>query len=126
MNEKRANQLIQKIGSEIVGDPAVAKHDWDGLAVVAWDDGDLSNFYGYRYRGNECRAIEFETGDLFDRFMKLRDAMAKGEPRKWVACLYTIKQPGMDIDVTYEYDDPDRWKISPDTIDTMPKSIRPR
>ena len=125
MNEERANAMIQEIGGEIIRDPGVAEHDWDSLAVVAWEEGPLSNCFGYRYLGDEIAAIEFETEGLLDLFMELRGAMAEGEPRPWLTCLYTIKKPNFEIEVDYDYDNRDRWKVNARNFDTMPARLRP-
>jgi hypothetical protein len=125
MDEERANELIQDIGSAIVDDPGVADHEWDALAVVALVDGAaVSSFFGYRYLGDEVEPIDFDGDDLFDLFTQLREAMAEGESAPWLACLYTIG--GLDIEVDYEYDDPDRWRMTPARMDTLPAEIRPR
>lgn len=125
MNQKRADELIQEIGSAIVEDPAIADLEWDSVAVVAHLDGGFSLF-GYLYREGENEPFSPEDDELFELFPELQDAMAEGEEHRWKACLYTIAKPDMDVDVDFEFDDASRWRVTPDNIDTMPEQLRPR
>lgn len=124
-HKERASDLLQDIGAAIVEDPALEDKEWDAIALVFQFDG-MSRLYGYSYRDETSEPFSPEDDVLFDLFLELQEVMAEGEDCAWKACLYKITKPDMDLDVDFEYEDGDRWRVTPENIDTIAEMIRPR
>ena len=125
-----ADQLIQEIGASIVTHEEY-REGWDSLAVVgSFKDGERRQ-YGYVYLDNgkfknnswEARIPGgFATLKLMKR---LNDEMAEATGKRWHRCLVQIKRADMDMNIQFEYDDPDRWSVSPATVERDALALKP-
>ncbi|WP_050735080.1 hypothetical protein [Methylobacterium sp. ARG-1] len=127
LDQPRATELVNEIGSMIVGSEGFRARDWHSLSVVVVMEGEAVHLFGYTYDA----AGEPEAGvpgdfDLNDRFEELRAAMTEPGGRPWVSALMQIKRSDRGIDIDFEYDDPGRWRVTPANVETKPGELRPR
>ena len=120
-----ASELVQKIGQAILADEAFRDDDWEALALVVQVEGAIAG-HGFKYYadGSVPPAVPsaIETHFLFK---DLAEQMAALEGRPWKTCLAQIKKPELKLRMTYDYDDVNRWMVSPANLDTMRDELRP-
>ena len=119
-----SDRLVQEIGALIVTNDRY-QDDWQSLAIVgSFRDGERSQ-YGYVYTADgewEGRTSGIPTLKLMKR---LNDEMADATGKRWLRCLVQIKRADMSMNVQFEYDDPDRWSVSPATVEQDALALKP-
>lgn len=101
--------------------------DWRSLAVVADMEGEPSLFgYLYLAEGGGRAEIPADAAGLFDKVAALRQAMTEKDGHVWKACVITIMQPDLKFGTRFEYDDAERWRITPSNMAEKVEEIRPR
>jgi hypothetical protein len=118
-------QLVQKLGQAILEDKAFREDNWQSIALVAQVEGAImTHGFAYYDDGSTKAAVlsEFASRLLFK---ELADQMAGLNGRRWKTCLAQIKRPELKLRMTYEYDDVNRWMVTPANLKTMPKDLRP-
>lgn len=122
------NTLVHRIGQLIVADPDVNAAPWNGYAlIVRYDDGAVARrMSGFRFQdGGGYEAATPHTGPLGDLLDALRDATRiQGKP-PWQACVVRIRRDTRKVTLEFEYDDPQRWDIGPETLDAVMERARP-
>ncbi|MFM9829122.1 MAG: hypothetical protein ACKVOB_10340 [Sphingomonas sp.] len=113
MEQERANELLADLGSLIVGSQEVAGEAWSSLAVVAIRDGGWS-VSGLLYVEGDDDATPFLPDEEFDDIIRdFYDAtLVEGKPG-WLSCLIQINRDGMQVRITFEYENADRWAMTP-------------
>jgi hypothetical protein len=119
MNQSEANEMIMNIGAMIINDVCYLDGDWNALALV----GDLSDgqrgVCGYQYfpDGTFAAKIPKKFSDVLYKLSQLREATHTEEGVGWHQCLIHITKPGMNINIQFEYDDPNRWSLGSVSLD---------
>ena len=119
-----ADQLIQEIGKIIVTSEKY-QDEWTSLAIVGNFKNGRRNQYGYVYTSDgdwEGRTSGIPTLKLMKR---LNEVMAEATGKRWHRCLVQIKRADMDMNIQFEYDDPDRWSVSPATVERDALALKP-
>ena len=126
------DELISKIGGLILSHPEYADNPWVGITILVEFLGRRSHAsHGYRYLDDGSFTPALPDGpegdDAYDTIVELRDLMAADTGNTWHQCLIQIWQPGPQIKVLFEYDDPTRWSIKEFSMDMSPyaNSIKP-
>ena len=124
----RASELIHEIASDIVNDENFSNADWESLAVVftAYEGGGASSITGFYYDAKNNATPEIPEADLTDKFLELRSAMQLAHGCEWKSALVQITRATKKVSTQFEYDDEDRWKITPANLDSMRKELRPK
>jgi len=122
------NELIARIGRLLVADPAVSDGEWDGYAlVVRYGDGPVARrLSGFRYAddGGHQAATPRDPaiGEAFD---ELRHATRVHDKAPWEACVLRVRRDTGKLKLEFEYDRPEQWDITPDTIAAVAERARP-
>ena len=122
------NALVNRIGLLVVNDPALAVPDWDGYAlIVRYGGGGIARrISGFRYRDaggyDAATPASAELGDALDA---LRDATQVPGEARWDACVFRIRSDTRKVHVEFEYDAPDRWDVTPETLLDVVERARP-
>ncbi|WP_432248102.1 hypothetical protein ACRAR1_10045 [Streptomyces sanyensis] len=106
----RSDELVLKIGSEILTDKEYADDRWQGIALVGKVTGGTKSWSGYVYfadGGFEARMPA--TMDALRMIGALHGAMKEEGKGAWHQCLIHITRPDLRIRIQFEYDDPKRW-----------------
>jgi hypothetical protein len=123
---ERATDLMQEIGGLVVGDERYAGEPWASIALVTMIDGPVQRFHGFWYdAAGEATPGFPRNRDLLDKFRELQ-AVARNGERTWKTALVQIRRDDMQITVDYEYEDPQRWKVTPLNLEAMREALRPR
>lgn len=122
------NALLNRIGLLIVSDPVVDASDWDGYAlIVRYGEPDIARrISGFRYRdGAGFDAATPASTELGDALDALREATRVDGKPAWEACVLRIRRDTRKLQADFEYDDPGRWDITPQTLDDIVLRARP-
>lgn len=126
MTQTDTDGLVHALGQSILADAAYAGRDWAGIALVIQLDG-RETMSGYVYSADG----DWEAGiprsfDIVDDADALRSAMAEDGKGKWKTCLIQIRRPGPKLAIDFDYDDVDRWAITPANLEARVEELRPR
>jgi len=124
MDEKRATELIETIGVNILDDPEFSNLEWDSLALVAHVEGAIS-ISGFKYTGKTAHPAAPQNFEIHGLILDLLDATSDHDNPPWKACLVQIIRDSLDIQLDFEHDDADRWRITPENLDSIPELLRP-
>lgn len=118
--------LIVEIGRLIVADAKVAAQPWDRYALVAWYGDGVSKLNGFRYVGEEAgQPATPATPELEDRLDELRDATQVDGKAPWHACVFRLDHRTGKATVDFEYENPERWHVTPATAAEIAQRARP-
>ncbi|WP_338663618.1 hypothetical protein VQH23_00325 [Pararoseomonas sp. SCSIO 73927] len=126
-NPEAATDLIHRIGGALVRDPDVVELPWEALALVVTVEPGVVSTSGYAY-DERRRPIAFTPSrgsGLVELFRELQEATSDPGGRRWAACLVQVRRATGKMTMQYEYDDVDRWKVTPDNLDTMRAGLCP-
>ena len=101
--------------------------DWDAIALAVILNGRNYDASGFKYRGDD-RPIPIAPPEeaIYDKLIAYRDFQAqRSGTSPWKACLIQIDRVANSFEITVEYDDPLRWKITPKNLAEMRMSLRP-
>lgn len=122
------NELIVRIGRLLVADPAVSDGEWDGYAlVVRYGDGPVARrLSGFRYTdGGGHQAATPRDPAIGEAFDELRATTRVHDRAPWDACVLRVRRDTGKLKVEFEYDRPEQWDITPDTLDAVAARARP-
>jgi hypothetical protein len=124
----RSDELIKQIGRDIVLDPRYRSRAWSAIALVGVCAADGPSMHGYLYRldGSWSGEVpEDADGRILDGIVELRRAMIAERGDQWHQCLIQIVRERQEMSIKFEYDDPDRWSVSPANYQEMVEMLRP-
>lgn len=124
MDEDRGEDLIHEIGERILSEPALNEAEWDALAVTAHMD-DVVSITAFRYLDGRPQALALTDDALPGLLEAFREATSDETSAQWVACLIQIVEETMEIDIAFEHDDPDRWRVTPENFEKLPAALNP-
>lgn len=102
--------------------------EWEQLAMILDFNGKrFSGNHGYVYAADGAASPETTrmkvVKDIVDAFIASKHPEDAEYP---VAVLVQFDKPSDKYEVTFEYSDPTRWKVSPKNFKEMPEKVRPR
>lgn len=116
---------LTAVGEAIIGN-AKYQDAWAALALVATFGGGTESMFGYVYYDDGSWAARTPKGfDVLTGIGALRAAMTEPGGPAWKTCLLQITRADMRLDIDFEYDDEERWKVGPDSLERMVESLRP-
>jgi hypothetical protein len=127
VSEAHLSESIQELATMLVDDPEIASREWDHLAVVATVSKGSSKASGFAYLHNG-KAVP--TGPANFEFLKkveeLRRAMHEPGKEPWQAMLIRVDSSSGKFTADFEYERPDKWRISPANVREMAETLRPK
>ena len=121
------DDLVLEIGRMLVQDPHISSRPWSHLVIVAQMFDDSTKVNGFAYQDNgKALPTGPKNFDVLTRFEDLREAMKEPSRNSWRACLIRIDQPSGNLTADFEYDQPDKWLITPATVRQMAEQLRPK
>ncbi|WP_149183129.1 hypothetical protein [Streptomyces sp. TRM49041] len=106
----RSDELVLKLGAEILTDKKYADDRWQGIALVGQVTGGTESMNGYVYFADgDFEARTPATMDVLCTIGMLHGEMKKEGKGAWHQCLIHITRPDLRIRIRFEYDDPKRW-----------------
>ncbi|WP_194832442.1 hypothetical protein [Nocardia sp. XZ_19_369] len=121
-----ANAILMSICELIISNPAYQEVTRDSLTLVTILD-DEQSMFGYVYTDDGNWVARTPDGtDILRMMTELRSAMATPGEGDWKSCLIQIKRADMSLSVDLEYDDANRWRVTPDNFEEMVEELRPQ
>lgn len=122
------NALVADIGRRLVADPAVSDGAWAGYAlIVRYGQGAIARrVAGFRYDadGVATAATPHDSG-IGEAFDALREATRLPGKEPWQACVLRILRADGHVGLEFEYEVPERWDITPDSMAEVVARARP-
>ncbi len=121
------DDLILEIGRMLVQDPHIASRPWSHLVIVAQMFNDSTKVSGFAYQGSgKALPTGPKNFNVLTKFEDLREAMKEPSRDPWRACLLRIDQSSGNVSVDFEYDQPEKWLITPASVKHMAEQLRPK
>ncbi|WP_299410084.1 hypothetical protein [Acaryochloris sp. IP29b_bin.148] len=130
-NGQTRSDRIQQIGQMILASKKITDiKNWDGLSlVITLREGRGGSVHGFYYlkNGNFGATSTGQVGKTITEFHALRNIMYEETGERWCQALVHLTRPGPDINIKFEYDNPQRWKPSISGLDMTDyaNSIKP-
>jgi hypothetical protein len=121
MNTSANGQVID-LGSQVATHPAYYGTDWAYIALVASFAEGRRSVFGYVFFADghwEARVPRDRDRTVMKAFRRLHDQMAAEDGVAWVQCLLEITGPDLTISADFEYEDPERWSITPANLQEL-------
>ena len=120
------NEATLQLARAIAADTKLGALPWDDLVLVARFGEGVSNVNGFAYQaGGASRPAAPRGAAVLDAFIDLRAATAVDDQADWIACKLHVRRAGGKLSLDFEYERPDRWKISPANVRQMSEALRP-
>jgi hypothetical protein len=119
------DRLLTELGQQIVADRRYVDEEWQGISVVV-QVAPRERLFGYVYRPDGTWTAAMPDMDAtIDKAIALSKAMRVDGKEPWKACLIQIQRPGPHLKVDFEYDDPNRWIVTPGNLKQKVEELRP-
>jgi hypothetical protein len=126
--EMDRDALIHRLAEAIAVDRELLLDGWTHLALTSRvEDDSMLNMNGFCYTADGA-AIPVAPQDfsIFDVLEELRDAMAKADGKKpWIAALFRIERATGNFHAEFEYDQIERWAITPANVKARAREFAP-
>lgn len=119
------DSLVHELGNLVVRDEQVSAQPWEGYALVARFDDDRLQLGGFAYQGDAILPATPKDAGIPGRLQALREAMRQHGRAPWGACVLRIDRATKKVRIEFEYDHPERWKITPETLAEVSERARP-
>jgi hypothetical protein len=125
------DELLHKASELLLGDERLTPADWVRLVVFARISDTQRGVDALVYTADRKHtSLSPSTPQARDVLVQLRQQMANEDPqkRKWVVAMLQFDAQGDDVemDARFEYDNIDRWDITPSTMKQVVEEFRPK
>jgi hypothetical protein len=118
--------ISQAIAADILSVPELRDPGWDTFAMVAEVSDDFVAVTAYRYTESGPPVSTPEPEDL-DLFWDLRDRTRGADGEAWDAVIVKIRRDTASLVMDFVSGDAARrWRVTPENMDHLPESLRPR
>lgn len=121
----RRDELIQLIGEEIYNSEKVSQRDWESLSLVFDLSSSSVSNSGFLYQNGSIVPISVRSFRLAEYVQELHEVTEVDGKERWKQCLVQIRKKDGAIKLDFEYNDADRWSITPANRLEMRESLRP-
>lgn len=99
---------------------------WETAAVVfEFEDDNASGNFGYAFLSGGRKPFALDDAELEASVSALRGMMPMGT-RFWIRGLFQLFRGVNALPMQFEFDRPDRWAISPSSVDRDIEALRPQ
>jgi len=119
--------LIHRLAERIAGNKSLLLDGWTHLVLVSHVDADTADMTGFCYT-DDGRAVPVSPKDfsIFDVLEELRAVMAEADGKKpWTAVLFRIERATGKFAMEFEYDQPERWAVTPANVKARAREFAP-
>lgn len=117
--------LVQELATLLVEDPEISSREWDQLAIVAQVSKESTDVSGFAYqRDGEAIATGPENFSFLDKVEQLQRVMQEPGEKSWKAILIKVNALSGAFKVYFEYDNPEKWRITGENVKQMAESLR--
>jgi hypothetical protein len=122
------DELITEIGSRLGQDIGSRRPDWNDIVQSGIVEKNEPEMSGFVYFGDgKVQPTSPRDFSVLDLLLELRDTMASTEKKgAWLACLIRVNRASGDINFEFEYDRPDRWRVTFKNSASRAEEFRPK
>jgi hypothetical protein len=124
--------LIHRLAETIAGDSELLLDGWTHLVLVSRVEDGMLNMNGFCYTADgDAVPVSPRDFSIFDVLQELREAMAKTDMAKadgkspWIAALFRIERQTGKLDAEFEYEQLERWAITPANVKARAREFAP-
>ncbi|MGO1003591.1 hypothetical protein [Lysobacter sp. CA196] len=120
------DELLGEIARLIVVDPKASERPWDGYALIAWYGDGMHRLNGFRYdKGQPGEPLTPASVEIENRLEQLRKVTQVAGKAPWRVCIVRIHRADAEVAIDFEYEDPGRWYVTPDSVAEIAERVRP-
>lgn len=115
-----ADDDVIELGRLVSSHPAYADTDWSYIALVATFAEGRRSMFGYVFFADgrwEAKLPRDRDRSVMRAFRKLHERMTVADGFGWLQCLLEISRQDQTVAVQFEYDDANRWSVTPDNLE---------
>ena len=118
--------LMHQIADLIVHDEKYRGRVWDSMSLAAIITDTCVDMSGFSYvDGAKPHPGTPRNGEIMDKLRQLRAMTQRDGELAWKAVLVQIRKATKSIQIWFEYDDANRWKVTPQNLPIMRETLRP-
>jgi hypothetical protein len=120
--DSSANGEVIGLAELVSSHQAYSGTDWTYIALVATITRQRRSMFGYVFFSDghwEAKLPRDPQRSVMKGFRRLHDRMAALDGVAWQQCLLEITRQDQTVSVEFEYDDPDRWSLTPDNLEQI-------
>ncbi len=128
MSKKIIDDLVNEIGRLILQDKEYSADLWTSIALIGNISPGVMSMTGYQYlEGDQFSPAVPFNDTILDKMQNLKEEMKKINGTEWHQCLVTISKPDINLNIQFEYEDPNRWSLKAKSLDVseFALSLRP-
>lgn len=117
-----ANGEVLELAELVTSHQAYRETDWSYIALVATFTPQRRSMFGYVFFADghwEAKLPRDPQRSVMKAFRRLHGRMATIDGVAWQQCLLEITRPERTVSVEFEYDDPDRWSLTPANLERI-------
>ena len=110
------------LGELVSSHEAYLGTDWSYIALVATFTSQRRSMFGYVFFEDgrwEAKLPRDPGRSVMKAFRRLHEHMAAVDGVAWQQCLLEISRTDYTVSVDFEYDDRDRWSVTPDKLQQL-------
>jgi hypothetical protein len=119
--------LIHRLAETIAGDSELLLDGWTHLVLTSRIEDGTLNMNGFCYAADgDAIPVSPRDFSIFDVLQELREAMAQADGKApWIAALFRIERKTGKLAMEFEYDQPERWAVTPDNVKARAREFAP-
>jgi hypothetical protein len=119
--------LIHRLTETIAGESELLLDGWTHLVLTSRVEDGMLNMNGFCYTADgDAVPVSPRDFSIFDVLQELRDAMAKTDGKSpWIAALFRIERRTGKLDADFEYEQLERWAITPANVKARAREFAP-
>lgn len=120
------DELLAEIARLIVVDPKAGERPWDGYSLIAWYGDGISRLNGFRYdKGQPAEPLTPANAEIENRLEDLRRVTQVKDKAPWRVCIIRINREAAEVAIDFEYEEPGKWYVTPDSAVQIAEQVRP-
>ncbi|ALN89475.1 MULTISPECIES: hypothetical protein [Lysobacter] len=120
------DELLGEIARLIVVDPKAGERPWDGYSLIAWYGEGISRLNGFRYdKGQPGEPLTPASVEIENRLEELRRVTQTKDKSPWRVCIVRINREAAEVAIDFEYEEPGKWYVTPDSAADIAERVRP-
>jgi hypothetical protein len=124
-----ADDDVIELGKLVSSHPAYDDADWSYIALVTTFAQGRRSMLGYVFFADghwEAKLPRDRERTVMKAFRQLHERMAAADGMAWLQCLMEVSRQDHTVAVQFEYDDPNRWSVTPDKLEEQIGELSPR
>ena len=119
--------LIHRLAEMIAADSELLLDGWTHLVLTSRIEDGMLNMNGFCYtEDGDAVPVSPKDFSIFDVLEELRDAMARADGKApWIAALFRIERKTGKLNADFEYEQLERWAITPANVTARAREFAP-